>query len=343
MTQPTRFVSEDRLKAVISHLLQAVDVPPEHARHAAYILTMADLRGISSHGVRLLPGNIKRILGGAINPRPRISEAARIGALAILDGDAGMGMIVGALAMEHAIGIAREHGVGWVMVRRSNHYGASGSFVMQAIEVGMAGISISNCGPMMTVEGTVSRTIGNNPMAIGAPGPEFPVVLDMATSVASLGRIWMTRRKGEPIPDEWVLQPADATRETVLRHFGGAKGSGLAIMLEVLTSVCSGAGVPRDMRLHSPRSQADHTVHTQVAIDVSRALPREQYADAMTGLIARLRAAERAPGVEEVRLPGERAWRETLKRRREGIPLEEDIVKSLEEIAAEIGTAVPWE
>lgn len=341
MSTVVRTVSEERLKAIMTHLLVAVSVPQEDADRCAYIYWTASVRGIDTHGIRLLPGNIRRILGGAINPRPSILEVANAGALVILDGDRGLGPVVGAVAMDRAIGVARRNGIGCAVARNSNHYGASGAFVMRAIDAGMMGISFSNCGQMMTIEGTTSRTIGNNPIAIGAPGPDFPMVLDMATSVASLGRIGMRRRDGKPLPDEWVVQETDRTRDLILRHFGGAKGSGLAIMLEVLSGVLSGAGAHRLLN-YNAREESDGAAHTQIAIDTDLVQSRDRYDEHMRELVARLKSAECAPGVNEVRLPGERAWRETLERRQNGIPIDDDTAKALDGIATEIGTAVPW-
>jgi ureidoglycolate dehydrogenase (NAD+) len=194
----------------------------------------------------------------------------------------------------------------------------------------------------MTIEGTVSRTIGNNPMAIGAQGPDFPLVLDMATSVASLGRVHMWRGEGKPLPAEWVVGGVDRAQDVVLRHFGGAKGSGLAIMLEVLSGVLSGAG-PHRLMTYDARKESDGAVHTQIAIDAQRLSSPARWEQNIRELVARLRSADRAPGVDEVRLPGERAWQETLKRRRDGIPIDPGTVKALDDIAREVGTSVPWE
>jgi len=340
-----RVVSEERLKTVIGHLLRAVDVPPDHAARAAYVLTTAELRGISSHGVRLVPANIRRILGGAIKARPDIKPVLQAGSLETWDGDFGMGMVCGSLAMDRAIELAANLGTGWVMVRRSNHCAAVGAYAMMAVERGFVGISMSNSSPMMALEGSVSRTIGNNPMAIGAPGPEFPVVLDMAMSVASGARIGMMRRNGKAIPDEWFVAGGDPAGRRIMRPFGGPKGSGLAVMVEVITGVLAGGGMLSDQSPGSGFSKSipDNCCHALIAVNLKALMPEERYESAMRRLVRELKSGERAPGVEEVRLPGERAWRETLKRRREGIPLEEETVQSLEEIAAEIGTAVPWE
>lgn len=338
-----RTVSEERLLAVISHLVERAGVPPADARRCARILVTADLRGIPSHGVRMLPGKIHRVLGGAFNPSPRITKVAEIGSITVLDADRAIGMVAGAVAMETAISLARGSGISWVSVRNSNHFGAAGSYVMMAVEEGMVGFCFSNCGPIMAVYGTKSRCIGNNPMAIGAPHRAFPVVLDMALSISSFGRIHTMKRNGDPVPDEWYAVPPEPGKDAVLRAMGGPKGSGLAIMVEILTSVVAGGAIPWDMRPFKSTEKNDGTTHTMIALDVRRLVPEDQYEETLDRFVEQLKTAERVEGVNEVILPGELEWRSTLKKRAEGIPLDADVVESLDNVAAFLGTAVPWE
>jgi LDH2 family malate/lactate/ureidoglycolate dehydrogenase len=343
MNSSIRLVSEEHLKAITVQLLESVGIPNDHAERAAYILVTADLRGTTSHGIRLLSGNIRRIIEGGINPKPNITTVASTACMSIVDGDEGLGMAVGSIAMSMAMDMASEHGIGWVMARNTNHYGASGSFVMMPIEAGMVGMSISNCAPMMTIEGTLSRVMGNNPIAIGAPAREFPIVLDMATSVASIGKIGMTRRAGKPIPDEWLVTDKDESGHQVLRHFGGAKGSGLAIILEVLTGVLAGGKILSDINFTNPLKESNDVTATQVAINPALLLSEEHYHDAMSHIVAELKSAPPVDGLDEVLLPGERAWRATEKHRMEGIPVDEDAVEDFESIAKEAGTTISWE
>lgn len=343
MGDTPRFVREDRLLDLCVSLFRAVDVPEDHARRAARVLVDADLRGVSSHGIRLLPWNIRRLRGGGVKARPNVREVSNAGAIAILDGDAGIGMTIGSIAMERAIDVAREQGIGWVMARNTNHYGASASFSLMAVEQGMIGISISNSGPMMTIEGAAERAIGNNPFAIGIPTPEFPMVLDMATSVASIGKIGMTRRAGREIPESWLVKDADDTGRMVLRHFGGPKGSGLAIMTEALTGVLSGGRILNEIAFNRDAEEPHGVTHTQIAIDPESILPAGAFAERAKQLVDELHAAPLAPGFDEILLPGERAWRETLRQWRDGIALEPDAAERLDETAAELGVALPWE
>jgi LDH2 family malate/lactate/ureidoglycolate dehydrogenase len=290
----------------------------------------------------MLPGKIHRIISGAFNPAPEIASIAEFGSLAVLDGGQALGMVAGAVAMEAAIGRARAGGIGWVSIRNSNHFGAAGSYVMMAIDEGMVGFCFSNCGPIMAVYGTQSRCIGNNPMAIGAPGKSFPVVLDMALSISSFGRIGTMKRLGQEVPDDWYAVPPEPGKDAVLRAMGGPKGSGLAIMVEVLTSVMAGGAIPWDMRPFKGNGKNDGTTHTMIAVDVRRMVPEEEYEETMMQLVTQLKSAERVEGVDDVRIPGEYEWQSTMKLRAEGIPLDDEVVRSLNNVAQEIGTEVPW-
>ena len=345
MADETLHIPELRLTAIIRHLFEAVEVVPDHAARAARILTTADLRGVASHGARLVLPNVSRILGGAIRAKPDIRPIARTGPVETWDGDSGMGMVCGSLAMDRAIALADTHGIGCVTVRKSNHLGACAAFVMMAVERGMIGITISNSSPMVAIEGAVSRVIGNNPLAIGAPSPEFPLVLDMAMSIASGGRVAMMRRRGGAIPNEWFVSAGESDHRLAFRPFGAAKGSGLAIMMEVLTGVLAGGAILSDLSVGAGFSETlpDKCCHTLIAVNVEAVLAKGHYDAAMIRLVEELKQAPPAPGVKEVLLPGERAWRATLKHRREGIPLEADTVRALEDMAAELGTSIEWE
>jgi len=228
----TRIVSEDRLNAIAADLLAATGVPDSDATLAARALVFADMRGTTSHGVRLLAANLRRLTGGAANPRPKFETVVALGAIETWDGGCGLGMVCGARAMDRAVELANDHGIGSVLVRRSNHWGASGAYADIAVQSGHFGIAVSNSSPLMAVEGAVVRTIGGNPLAFGAPGPDFPMIFDIAMTVAAGGRVARMRRAGEPVPDEWFIPSSGPDDRPAFRPFGGPKGSGLAVMME---------------------------------------------------------------------------------------------------------------
>ena len=344
MNPVVRTLSAPELTEIALALLRSTGIPDDHARITADILVTTNLRGTDSHGVRLLPFNVRRLLGGGIKTHPDVRPVVQAGSIEIWEGDFGLGMVCGTLSMERAVDLAKDHGIGWVTTRHSNHYGASGTFAMLAVDKGFVGVSMSNSGPCMAVHGAAVRSIGNNPMAIGAPGPDFPVVLDMAMSVSSGGRIGAMRRRGEPVPEEWLVRGPDPGARPAMRPFAGPKGSGLAVMVEVLTGVLSGGGILSDLCVgggFSP-TQPDNCSLTHIAIDAKALVPPDQYDEAMRRLVAQLKGVRRAPGVDEIRLPGERAWRESERRRKEGIPLDQHTFEALEELAEEVGVRLDW-
>ena len=343
-----RIVTEHRLTEIGVELLRAAGCSPEDAVTAARMLVWADLRGVSTHGTRLLPMNLRRLVGGGANPEPDIRKVAGIGSFERWDGDFGLGLVLGSFASTRARELATEHGVGVVTVLRSNHYGAAASYVMDPVLDGFVAISMSNSSLSVATEGGVGRTLGNNPIAIGAPG-RFPLVLDMSAGISSGARVAAMRRAGILVPDEWFHVPPSPGERPAMRPFGslegaGAKGAGIGIMIEVLTGVLSGGGMLSDLMLGAGFSTdtPDNCAHTSIVLDTSRLLPDGTFAERMERLVRELKGAPPAPGVEEVRLPGERAWREVRRRRRDGIPVEQETVDSIDHAAAEIGVSVSW-
>ena len=345
MTTPIeRTVPHEPLHAFAVELLAAAGLPEDQARVTADVLVSTNLRGVDSHGVRLLPGNVRRVLGGAIKRQPQIETLVSAGSMEIRTDDFGIGMACSVHAMERAIELAADHGVGWVISRNANHSGALGAYVLVAVERGFIGISTATSSPFMAVHGAAEGAVGNNPFAFGAPGKQFPIVLDMAMSVASGGRMGMMRRRGEPIPDEWIIKSEDRGGRGAARPFGGPKGSGLAVMTEILTGVLAGGGLLKDLRVGSGYSaeRPDNNSHTQIAINLKALVPEDQYDASIARLVEEIKGAKRAPDVDEILLPGERTWRTKQKRLAEGIPLDETTVGELEKVAGEVGVKTPW-
>ena len=192
-------------------------------------------------------------------------------------------------------------------------------------------------------------------MAIGFPTPQFPMILDMSAGISSGGRLGTMRRLGIPIPEEWLVAPKEpAGARPAIVPMGalegaGAKGSGIAIMIEALTGVIAAGGHPRRIllkaivRIFSSRPPTpDDSSFTMIALDPRRFLSAEEYAEKAESLVRQLKAVPPAPDVEEILLPGERGWRETEQRREHGIPLPEDTMESLDTVAVELDVATPW-
>ena len=192
--------------AFARRLLIAHGVPADDAAMIAACLIGADLRGVDTHGLCRLPGYLDRLRRGLINPRP-VLEPKRVAPVAAgLDGQNGFGFVVGTRAMQEAIAIAREFGVGVVSVRRSTHFGMAAAYVLQALDAGLISLVFSNASPAMPPWGARTALLGTNPFAAGAPaGKHSPFLLDMSPAVAARGKIRRAERRGEKISLGYAL------------------------------------------------------------------------------------------------------------------------------------------
>ncbi|HHY47399.1 MAG TPA: Ldh family oxidoreductase, partial [Firmicutes bacterium] len=229
--------------------LAAVGAGDEEQSIVADSLLFADMRGITSHGVSKLPVYIKRVLAGSINPKAKPECVVSRGYVACIDGHNAFGQVAASVAMRHAIMLALSGGVGVVVVRNSNHFGAAGYFALMAASRNLIGVALSNANPTMAPWGGSRLLLGTNPIAIAVPtGDECPFVLDLACSTVSRGRIIEAARLGRPIPPGWALDkngnpttdPQEALRGQ-MAPLGGVKGSGLAEAVDILSGVLSGA------------------------------------------------------------------------------------------------------
>lgn len=338
-------IAQAALHTFCARILEVAGVPADHARLTADVLVEADLRGVHSHGASLLPTYARRLRTGLTNPTPSITTVRDHGAVAVLDGDFGLGYVVGHQAMTLAIGRARQFGVGLVAARRSTHYGMAGYYAMLAAGAGMIGHTTSNAGADMAPWQGAQPAIGNNPVAYAIPAGRHPaLVLDMACSVVARGRIRVAALRGERIPPGWVLGDVDdpeAAYARPLAPFGAYKGSGLAVVNEVLSAVLPSArlsmeiarsaaigGEPRD-----PRGVG----HLFMAVDVGAFQPLDEFLARVDTLIETIKATPPAPGYDEVLVPGEPEHRARVRALRDGIPLPAALVAALRQLGTEVG------
>ena len=327
--------------------LVACGIPEADAAIAAKQMTEADITGFDAHGIFRLGFYCNTLKSGRVNPRPDIRTLQRSAATALIDGDDGIGHLVMTHAANLAIELARESGIGWVGARRSNHAGAAGIYAEMPCAHDMVGIYAAvSTANHMAAWGAAEALLGTNPIAIGIPaGKEPPVVLDIATSVASYGTIRQYVAAGTPLPDGWVVhsktgKPVNDPRqvdEGVLLPIGGHKGSGLAIVIGLLAGVLNGAAFGRDVvDFTKPGSEKTNTGQFVVAIDVKRFIAPEVFAGEMDRHLNDLRSSARLPGVEAIRLPGEDRQRRRLERTNNGVALPVNLVKQLDELAAKL-------
>jgi L-2-hydroxycarboxylate dehydrogenase (NAD+) len=240
------------------------EVPQNDAMQAADVLACADLRGIDSHGVARLHSYFDMLSLGRINPKPQIKTVRSTLSTATVDGDNGLGLVVGSQANRMVMDMAEKAGSGWVSVMNTNHFGIAGYYVLKALERDLIGWAMTNSTKLVAPLWGAERMLGTNPVAIAFPGKEEPpIVIDMATSAAAYGKIEMARRSGDAIPQGWGINsqgrgttnPDDMLAGGALlplgsdRERGGHKGYALAVMVDILSCVLSGANWGR---LHHP-------------------------------------------------------------------------------------------
>ncbi len=338
---PDRLLSVETLESFSIALMLGLGMPAADAHAVAHAFMIAEVRGVGSHGFRQLSHIHRKVTTKSVNKTPNISEIRAFAGTALLDGDNGLGQVVATAAMSRAIAIARAAGVGIVAAKKSSHFAAAAPYAMMASDNGMVGIAMSNVGVTMAIHGSVSRSIGNNPIAFASPGPDFPIVLDFATSIASWGKIGTYKRLGLNLPEEWFVgpegEPTESTSGAVVRPFGGPKGSGLAVFIEILTAALAGGSLLSEQGGWAEKEQPEGSCHTMIALDVARFIPYEEFISRVGDMATELKTAQPTPDVDEVLLPGERAWNHTLKCQSEGVLLDVATVEQLNELAQEVG------
>ena len=334
-------IDHEELHAHVKAVYRSVKVSEEHAQLMADLQVETDVRGVHSHGTRAAPGYVKRMLGGHTNPVPEITVTKEGPAFAIVDNDRGMGHLGGSLAMEMAIEKAKVTGVAIGTVVQSRHFGAAFNYAMMAAKNDMIGIAISSSSPGLAPWGGAERMLGNNPVAYAVPaGKERPLVLDMASGVSAWGRIGTMRLYGKQLTNDWVLDKdgkptTDPNEAGILLPFGGVKGSGLAIMNDILASVLP-CGIATPHRWGDDFSGQQQGSHFFQAIDIKQFQDLDGFKAEIDQLWKTVREARPREGHDRVYLPGEIEWLKKEAWIESGIPMHEGHVKNLNDIAEEM-------
>jgi len=337
----------DELRRFIADALVAAGLPPGDAGTVAGLMTDAELQGSDGHGVMRLPQYVKRIESGGINVWPDIKVVHERAAMAVVDGDNGMGHLVVSRAVQIAIDKARSAGVAWVGTRASNHAGPASLYARMPVAHDMIGLyfAVGNANHLPPWGG-MDMLLSTNPIAAGIPaGSEPPVVLDMATTVAAYGKVKAKAKRGEPMPEGWMIDrqgrpltdPARAN-EGFLLPIGGHKGYGLALVVGLLAGTLQGAAMGRDV----VDFNADHVTPTNtgqaiLVIDLAAFGGAGPFKAAVDTLVRDIRGSERMPGVERIWLPGEQSHGRRLAYAESGAPLAAALVEELDGLAGRLG------
>lgn len=349
MTAPLPYSAHD-LETFSARVFRHYGLGEDHAATAARALVFANLRGLDTHGVARLSGYAGRFERDLVDPRPPMTLETRFGWSASVDGANGMGPVVGQYAMDEALARAEAHGIGVVTARRSNHFGAASFFAVQGVPHGCITMVMSPASRSLAPFGSREPLFGTNPFAVACPaGRHAAWSMDMATSVAARGHIRLAARHGRPIPEGWALDAeghptTDAERalEGVMLPFAGAKGSAIAMMIDILGGVLSGSAFGGDIRDMTRDFEEPQDVgHFFLAFKIDAFMPLAAFNGRMETEIARLKALPPAAGHDEVLYPGELEARTATRRWSEGIPISPEVLESLKAVAGRAGVALP--
>jgi LDH2 family malate/lactate/ureidoglycolate dehydrogenase len=336
----------EHLTNYIEKVLQNVGLSIEDSQTVASNLIGANLRGVDSHGVTRLSIYVKRLKLGAINPTPNIRVVEESDSTLLIDGDNGMGQVVGKKAMQLAVEKARKNGAVYVGVKRSNHFGTGSYFVQQGVKKDMITFAMSNAPSTMAPWGGIKPYIGTNPYAFGIPaGKHDPIILDMATSVVARGKIITAAKEGKSIPEGWAIDangvPTTDAQEALdgsVLPFGGPKGYALSLMIDIMSGVLTGAGFgPHINNIYGDYDKNQNVGHFFQLIDPSRFMPVENFKNRVDQMIDEIKSSPKAAGVNEIFLPGEIELGIEKKRFAEGISLSDEVYEDIKQVGVECG------
>jgi len=336
----------DELRTVSESILVAVGTPDDLASIVAGSLVDANLAGHDSHGVLRLPTYVAAVRNGQVIPAARPQFESLGGACGQVDGAWGWGQPAVHLATDHAIGLAATNGVALVSVSHCNHAGRLGEYVERIARSGQIGSIVCNSKPAVAPHGGYTRMLGTNPVAWSVPTPpgEPPVVIDFATSMVAEGKLKVARAAAEDVPAGALLDsqgrptqdPSAFYEGGALMTFGGHKGYGMSVMVELMGGILSGSGP-------SCLPGYDNGYGTVIiAIDVDRFSPKPRFMAQVEAFCHEIRSAPPAPGFDAVLTPGEPEWRSRASRLDLGIEIPASTRKAIIDVAASLSLQLPW-
>jgi|YelNatPaOPRAMG01_1025707.scaffolds.fasta_scaffold03089_20 LDH2 family malate/lactate/ureidoglycolate dehydrogenase len=348
-TPPEEYVRVDHesLRKFVADVLAAYGVSKEDSEIVADVLVTADLMGIESHGVQRLRRYTTGIQVGSVNPKAKPTVVSESASTMLVDGNSGLGQVVAYNAMEMAVKKAAEIGVSVVAVRNSHHFGIAGYYALQAVRRSMIGIVMTNAEALVAYTHTIGRNVGTNPIAFGFPTRKPPPILfDTATSIVPIGKIEVYSKEGKKMPHGWAIsdegKPINDPKEILARKgailplgglgedFGGHKGAGLALVVDVLCGVLTGANYGKNVK-HTTAKEPANVGHFMIAINIDKLTPLEVFLERIEEYKGYVKSLKRMSENVEVWIPGEKAWLTMETRKKIGVPIHKNILKELME------------
>ena len=328
---------------------------------AAGTLLSADMRGVDSHGVARLSGYVRLWQAKRINAKPAIKIVYETPSTAVVDGDAGLGLVVAPFAMQVAIEKAKECGTGWVSVKNSNHFGIAGTHAMMALADDMIGMAMTNASALVSPTYSIERLLGTNPIAVAVPaGREKPFVADFASTTASNGKLEILQRLHEDTPDGWVQtgEGAPTNHSAALKEggsmlplggdkiHGSHKGYALGAIVDIFSGVLSGANYgpwvpPFPAYVPIPENQPGEGLgHFFGAMRIDAFRPAEDFKKNMDQWIRRFKDSKTVEGQKRVYIPGEPEAEMEIEREKNGIPLLDTVINDLVQLGDSFGIKI---
>ncbi|MBQ0139203.1 MAG: Ldh family oxidoreductase [Kurthia sp.] len=331
-------VTIEQLNQLTYNKLVVAGVNHEHAMIVADVLTFAEARGISSHGVMRLAHYLNRMKQESIKVNPNISVTSVNQNVSKMNGDQALGHIVAKMASDEAISLAKESGIGIVSVSNTSHSGAVGYYADRIAQQDMIGIIFTQADALVAPYGGKEPYLGANPITFGVPtGLDYPLVLDMSTSQVSFGKVMLAKEKGEKIPLDWALDENgvptdDPNKVKSLQPMAGAKGYGLAILVDILAGVLTGESFGRHINpmygdLEKPRNLGQFFI----VLNPKKFVGTSIFLTQIQQMITELQESPVAEANVSVFVPGERSYNNVLKANEVGINLSEELFAFLNE------------
>ena len=306
-----------RLIVATAAIFAALGIHADDAETVAADLVAADLAGIASHGMMLVPMYVERLINGSVSKR-RLGEVVSDSAGAIvIDAGNALGQLTARQAVKLAVERAREHALAAVAVRNAFHFGTAGRYARLMAAAGCVGMVMCNTRPLLPAPGGAEALVGNNPIAIALPSAgEFPVEVDMALSATAMGKIRLAAAAASSIPPDWAMDaqgrpttdPAAAIKGMLLPA-AGPKGFGLAFVIDLICGGLSGGAVGSEVRpLYGDPADPYRCAHFFLAIHIAHFGEAAAFAQRVRDQAARTSQSKRSPGVERVYAPGELVW-----------------------------------
>lgn len=345
MTSP-HLIPAERLRSFIAEAFEAVDIPPGDAATIADLMTNIDLRGLDGHGIFRLAPTIQRIKAGGINLNPTLTVARETPSTALIDGDNAVGHLAVRKAVEVAMDKAGKNGVAWVGTTNNNHAGAASIYAMMPLERDMIGIYMAvGSANHLPPWGGIDMLLSTNPIACAIPGlEEPPIVLDMATTVASYGKIKMAADRGETMPEGWMIDAegkplTDPARSNdgFLVPIGGYKGYGLALIIGLLAGTLNGAAMGKDViDFNADMKSLTNTGQLIIALDIKAFADVETFKRNVDTVIRTMQGSATLPGFDDILVPGQTSAGKFERYSRDGIPVAAPLMERLDALAAEL-------